>query len=116
MECLNGEEALKLNRTRCGFGDPGEVPRLLKEHRPRPVLLDLVLPEVDDGKGEGDAGLPALAFALGPDPAPVGFHDASADAQAQARPGSPPRPPRRSGETSGTNAATARVTRPGPGP
>ena len=28
-------------------GDPGEVPRLLKEHRPRLVLLDLVLPEVD---------------------------------------------------------------------
>ena len=28
-------------------GDPAEVPRLLKEHRPNLVLLDLVLPEVD---------------------------------------------------------------------
>ena len=28
-------------------GDPGEVPRLLKEHLPRLVLLDLMLPEVD---------------------------------------------------------------------
>ena len=28
-------------------GDPGEVPRLLKDHGPRLVLLDLVLPAVD---------------------------------------------------------------------
>ena len=28
-------------------GEPAEVPRLLKEHRPQLVLLDLVLPEVD---------------------------------------------------------------------
>ena len=30
-----------------GNGNPEEVPRLLKEHRPRLVLLDLMLPEVD---------------------------------------------------------------------
>ena len=31
----------------CATGDPGDIPRLLKEHRPALVLMDLVLPGTD---------------------------------------------------------------------
>ena len=45
---LSVREALsKAGYPTIATGNPGEVPRLLKEHRPRLVLLDLMLPEVD---------------------------------------------------------------------